>query len=122
VNDAKNPKTILIIEDDPDFRDTLSDLLYRRGYAVACAENGRGALDYLRLVRPSLILLDLAMPVMNGREFRKSQRSDPRLESVPTIVITGSSDISDVDADALFHKPINPSALLNTIEQLCPAG
>jgi CheY-like chemotaxis protein len=50
VNDAKNPKTILIIEDDLDCRDTLSDLLYGRGYAVACAENGRRALDYLRLV------------------------------------------------------------------------
>jgi CheY-like chemotaxis protein len=121
MDDTKNLKTILIIDDDPDCRDTLSDLLCGHGFAVACAENGRRALDYLRVATPSLILLDLAMPVMNGREFRRSQRSDPRLESVPTIVMIGNSDINDIDADAVFQKPINPSALLSTIEQFCPS-
>jgi CheY-like chemotaxis protein len=120
MDDTKNPKTILIVEDDPDCRDILSDLLYSHGYEVACAENGRLALDYLRLVTPSLILLDLAMPVMDGREFRRQQKNDPRLESVPTIVMTGSSDISDIDADAAFQKPLNLPALLSTIEQMCP--
>jgi CheY-like chemotaxis protein len=122
MDDTKNLKTILIIDDDPDCRDTLSDLLCGHGFAVACAENGRRALDYLRVATPSLILLDLTIPVMNGREFRRWQRGEPRLESVPTIVMTGSSDINDIDADAVFQKPINPSALLSTIEQFCPAG
>jgi len=99
----------------------LSDLLYGHGYAVACAENGRRALDYLRVVMPSLILLDLEMPVMDGREFRRWQTSDARLGSVPAVAMTGSSDIN-IDADAVLQKPINPSALLNTIEQLCPPG
>jgi CheY-like chemotaxis protein len=67
MNDTKHDRTVLIIEDDPDCRDILSDLLYGHGYEIACAENGRRALDYLKLVTPSLILLDLAMPVMNGR-------------------------------------------------------
>jgi CheY-like chemotaxis protein len=62
------------------------------------------------------------MPEMDGREFRRWQTSDPRLESVPTIVMTGDSDINDVDADAAFQKPLNFSALLSTIEQLCPPG
>jgi CheY-like chemotaxis protein len=62
------------------------------------------------------------MPVMDGREFRGWQRSDPRLESMPTIVMTGGSDINDIDADAAFQKPINFSALLSTIEQLCLVG
>jgi CheY-like chemotaxis protein len=122
MNDTKHDKVVLIIEDDPDCRDILSDLLYGHGYEVACAENGRRALDYLRLVTPSLILLDLAMPVMDGREFRRWQTSDARLESVPTIVMTGDSDINDIDADAAFQKPINFPALLSTIEQLCPPG
>jgi CheY-like chemotaxis protein len=122
MNDTIHDKTVLIIEDDPDCRDILSDLLYGHGYEVTCAENGRRALDYLRLVTPSLILLDLAMPVMGGREFRRWQTSDARLGSVPTIVMTGSSDINDIDADAVLQKPINPSALLSTIEQLCPPG
>ena len=122
MNDTKHDKTVLIIEDDPDCRDILSDLLYGHGYEVACAENGRRALDYLKVVTPSLILLDLAMPVMDGREFRRWQTSDARLESVPTIVMTGNSDIDDIDADAVFQKPINFSALLSTIEQLCPPG
>ena len=122
MNDTKLDKTVLLVEDDPECRDILSDLLHGHGYAVACAENGRLALDYLRLVTPSLILLDVGMPVMNWREFRRWQRSDPRLESVPTIVMTGASYINDVDADAAFQKPLNFSALLSTIEQLCPPG
>jgi CheY-like chemotaxis protein len=80
VNDSTEKSVILIVDDDADSRELLSELLAKEGYAVVCAENGRDALDYLSRSIPSLIILDLMMPIMSGWEFRERQRADPQIE------------------------------------------
>src|SRR5713226_8988657 len=81
---------ILLIDDDPEIRATLDEILHECGFSVATAENGREALDWLGKNRPRLILLELSMPVMNGFEFRAAQVKSKRLAAIPTVVVTAT--------------------------------
>jgi CheY-like chemotaxis protein len=93
----------------------LSELLAKEGYTVVCAENGRDALDYLSRSIPSLLILDLMMPIMNGWEFRERQRADPRLNSLPVVVTSASGLAQKIDANALIPKPIDLALLMSTV-------
>jgi CheY-like chemotaxis protein len=90
MNGSSEEPVILVVDDDAISRETLAGLLSKKGYSVASAENGRQALDYLRSSTPALILLDLMMPVMSGWEFLALKKTDPRLEPLPVVVMTGS--------------------------------
>src|SRR5690242_14878079 len=100
---------ILIVEDNPDSRETLAMVIEGMGYTVSTASNGREALDYLRTHSlPCLILLDLMMPVMDGWEFRNQQRQDPALADIPILVVSAVNDpdqIRAVDAVDYLKKP-----------------
>lgn len=83
---------ILLVDDEPDIRDVLSEALGWEGYDVATAANGREALEVLRSGPPvDVVLLDLTMPIMSGWEFRRVQRLDPALAGIPVIVTSASS-------------------------------
>ncbi len=116
---------ILLVEDDADVRATLAELLEEEGYEVVCATNGAEALAELDApAAPSAILLDLAMPVMDGWTFRSRQRSDPRLAAIPTVVISAnlSSDagaMGRLGADAVLPKPFDLGRLVETLQRLC---
>jgi CheY-like chemotaxis protein len=114
---------ILIVEDDADTRATQQRLLELAGYAVICAANGQEALELLRGgLRPAAILLDMGMPIMNGRRFRLRQRRDPSLAAIPLVLLSGSSnleeDAASLAADAWFHKPVDVGQLLMTLRSL----
>ena len=81
---------ILIIEDDAGIRDMLTMLLEDDDYSVTSATNGQQALNHLhqRERLPQLILLDLAMPIMDGWQFRAAQHADPRLAAIPVVVLS----------------------------------
>ena len=84
--------TILVVDDSPECRLPLSRLLRANGFLTQSACNGREALDGLTVTDatlPDLILLDLAMPIMDGLSFLKAFRGDPRWASVPVVVISG---------------------------------
>ena len=111
-------RMIFLIEDEPDIRESLREVLEMEGYEVSCAPNGFEATEILRdLPTPELILLDMLMPVMNGKEFRAWQLDVPRLKSVPVIVLSGISgpqpktECFALGADAYFEKPIAPEVL-----------
>ena len=88
-----NGRRILVVEDDRDIRESLQDLLEVEGYAVTTAENGRDALEQLqRMDAPSVILLDLMMPVMSGDEFLRELRKDGALASIPVLVVSAWTD------------------------------
>jgi CheY-like chemotaxis protein len=88
-----NQNTILVVDDDADLRDALHDVLREEGYAVVLASNGREALRLLpTLKRPCGILLDIAMPVMNGTEFFDAMSGLPAFADIPVVVLT--SDLS----------------------------
>jgi CheY-like chemotaxis protein len=114
--------TILIVEDDRDTREMLGRFLELEGFTVRSAENGRAALDVLRREGACVILLDLMMPVMNGWEFRRVQASDPRLSTIPVVVVTAAGrreQIPAIDAHAWLSKPVDFDRLLETIQPLC---
>ncbi len=115
---------ILIVEDDPDFRDTLAELLQLEGYRVAQAANGREALEHLRQgMPPCIILLDLMMPVMSGWEFREAQQQDPALAQIPVAVLTGVRNSVDrvaaLGAVGYFQKPVDMQDVLTTVARYC---
>jgi CheY-like chemotaxis protein len=115
---------VLIIEDDASLRESIAELLEMEGYDVECARNGREALDQLRHVPvPCLIILDLMMPVMDGWEFRRRQKSDPALPDIPVLVISGAWNMGPQgevpDADAYLVKPFGVEEFLATVERLC---
>jgi DNA-binding response OmpR family regulator len=113
------PKTVLIVEDEIDIRDSLRDALEDQGYAVRCATNGREGLDFLRKFDPPCaMVLDLIMPVMNGNELYAEMQADARLATVPVVVST--SDPSRAPSGVLImKKPIDLRRLLATIAGLC---
>jgi len=115
---------ILVVEDDRDTRDALIDILEAAGYTVASAANGEEALSRLRGgPLPCIILLDLMMPVMDGWEFRKRQKEDPRFRAVPVVVVTGvetgSNEAGSLDVAGYLLKPIDLDRLLDAVAHHC---
>jgi two-component system chemotaxis response regulator CheY len=84
--------TIMVIDDMGVFRDPIGLALRRGGHRVVLASNGHDAMDKLATERPDLILLDLAMPVMDGPSFLKALRDHPCHKDIPVIVLTAVSD------------------------------
>ena len=113
---------ILVVDDDADIREVLSDVLRELGHDVVTASNGLQALEILRQgALPCMVLLDLMMPVMDGYLFLEAQRGDPALASIPVTVITAGRQIDwDRLAGAtLVTKPIRLPALLSIIQKNC---
>jgi CheY-like chemotaxis protein len=126
-------RRILVVDDDLDIRDAFKDFLEEMGYEVACVPDGHTALADLRRHGAALVLLDVMMPGMDGREFRKRQLSDPTLREIPVIIVTADQRISDPririkdDSGAwdLFGdlpcmaKPFDGEALLSVVRRYC---
>lgn len=115
---------ILLVDDDAPSTDALREILENAGHAVATAENGRVALEALRSGDGfCVILLDIMMPVMNGYEFRKEQLEDPKLASIPVIVLTADGQAraraAELRAKHFFQKPLSPPDLLLAIGEYC---
>lgn len=114
--------TILLIEDDCDVAEAMIDVLVDQGYLVAHAQNGLEALELLHNeLAPSIILLDLMMPKMDGRQFREAQLREPRLASIPVVVLSADRTVAET-AHALgvrdyAVKPLGPEQLLSLVEQ-----
>ena len=89
------PCPVLLVDDDAAFRDVTRAMLEKEGWAVSEAENGEAALKSMEAQRPSLIFLDLIMPVMNGFDFATEVRQHPEWRSIPIIVITSQDLTSD---------------------------
>jgi CheY-like chemotaxis protein len=109
--------TILLVEDDAAVQDTIRRLLELDGHRVKTAANGREALNFLQgATPPSLILLDMHMPDLDGWGFLKEARSIPGAENVPVLILTGTAGANPVWAAALgaadcVQKPVDPQEL-----------
>jgi CheY-like chemotaxis protein len=121
---SERAQTILVIEDDPDVRRALTELLASEGYSVAATSDGGEALQTLRGgLRPAVILLDLMMPNCDGWDFRREQLEDPAFATVPVVLVTAAgfspdSMRSQLGPIELCPKPIQPAVLLATLARL----
>jgi len=117
-------RTVLIVEDDFDIRDALVQVLRDEGYGVAAASNGAAGLELLRdHGQVGLILLDLRMPVMDGWEFRATQRRDPTLSEIPVVVLSADHgaerSAQSLQVDGFLQKPVELDALLTLVQRHC---
>ena len=117
---------ILLVEDEPDLRDSLGAFLRAAGHAVVTAANGREAHNWLLHsgTRPDVILLDLIMPIMDGWHFRWQQVQDARLAQIPVVILSGEADVheaaSSLGAAGYFAKPFDPVRLLGALQNAYP--
>jgi CheY-like chemotaxis protein len=115
---------ILIVEDDQTLREALEIILRMEGYGVASADQGQHALDRLREgLQPCVILLDLAMPVKDGWQFRSEQVQDPNLARIPVIVCSATeasqARVQALGVEHLLRKPIGLDELMDVVSQYC---
>jgi CheY-like chemotaxis protein len=110
---------VLVIEDDEDLALSLRDLIEEVGYHAAWAANGREALALLEKEKPSLLLVDLFMPVMGGIEFLHILNGIPRLSGIPRIIMTAANDqMIGVKEDAtVLYKPLDLEALVDLLKR-----
>jgi len=115
---------VLVVDDDPDIREIVSEILEDAGYHVISAANGAEALECLKTQTPSLILLDLYMPVMDGFEFRRRQK-ESSAAGIPTVVVSAVHYLKERVAalgfaDALT-KPVEFRHLLDVVKRHAPS-
>lgn len=110
--------TVLVIEDDEDAREVLCELLEFEGYDVVQAGNGKEGLEVAaRTPGVDVILLDVRMPQMDGREFLDARARDEKLAAVPVIVVSAwASRLEHEGARARLTKPVNLSQMFREIE------
>ena len=115
---------VLVVDDDPDIRESLAEVLEDEGYQVATAVDGRDALLKLRGpgLAPSVILLDLMMPVMSGVQFCAEKQRDPLLAPIPVVIVSADGNLKR-KAESLggeyIAKPVRIEQVLDVIERYC---
>jgi CheY-like chemotaxis protein len=113
--------TVLIIEDNADARKALATLLVDAGYRVVEVENGKQGLDYLRISRPDLVILDMLLPVLDGWKFLEQLQHWSKPPTMPIIVSTGTNltrEWAESHGCAGFlRKPIDRSTLLTEVRR-----
>jgi two-component system, cell cycle response regulator DivK len=116
-------KRILVVEDQPDNRQIIRDMLADTGYDLTEVENGEEALAAIAKQRPDLILMDIQLPVMDGYTATRRIKSDAALKSIPIIAVTSyalsgeEKKAREAGCDDYVPKPYSPRQLLAKIRQ-----
>ena len=111
-------KTILVVEDEYAIADMLSAVLEEAGYHVVLAGNGREGLACLASEHTDLVLCDVMMPILDGREMVRMMKSDPALKSIPVVMMSAADHLMDTTnglSAGFLSKPFDLELLLNTI-------
>jgi len=118
---------VLVVDDEPDVRQSFAFLLDACGILAVAAKHGQEALDIIRSHRPpAVILLDLRMPVVSGEQFLAERQADPVLAAIPIIVVSATADPTVRNrlpgVAAYYQKPADPADLLATVRRLLAAS
>jgi len=117
-------KKILVVDDEPDLLKVVTFRLRKLGYDIIEATDGQKAMDLIQEHRPHLILLDLRLPIMDGREVCRRVKADDQLKHIPIFFITASSGAVNLEmtkelkAEGFLVKPFEPEELLEIVEKL----
>ena len=122
-------KSLLLVDDEYALVETLKDFLEDAGYRVQVASNGQEGLAAMKEHRPDLVLTDLMMPIMGGKEMMLAMRGDPGLASVPVILMSAVRRVIAVppgeafpEFSAFLRKPFLLKPLMEAIVALIGAG
>ena len=115
-------RTILVVDDEPNMRFLVRVTLEGAGYEVVEANHGAAALERVQESQPDLVVTDLMMPIMGGRELIDRLRSDPQTASIPVLVLSANGNLRAGDADAALGKPFDLDVLLETARALTQEG
>jgi two-component system, chemotaxis family, chemotaxis protein CheY len=116
-NSRRRSTFVLVVDDDPDVLEALSDALETEGYDVKGARDGIEALNAIGERRPDLIITDLLMPTMTGFELLAALHDDPALATIPTLIITAgrSPEASETPGSVVLPKPLDLDRLMRAI-------
>jgi DNA-binding response OmpR family regulator len=117
---------VLIVEDEKMLADALELKLKNEGYEVLKAENGQAGLDIVNTNKPNIILLDLMMPIMNGKQMLQKLREIPEFKTLPVIVLTNAGDADNIKetkmyynaSDFLIKSNVSPEDIVNKVKML----
>ena len=118
-------KRILVVEDQPDNRQIIRDMLAPTDYEITEAENGEEALAAIAKQRPDLILMDIQLPIMDGYTATRRIKDDPALQAIPIIAVTSYALSGEekkaraAGCDDYVPKPFSPRQLLAKIGNIC---
>lgn len=118
---------VLLAEDDQFLRRMYATKLAQAGVSAVLAEDGREALDAARKAKPSLALLDILMPKMDGFEVLAEMKKDPNLKDIPVVLLTNLSEVEDVArakklgaSEYLIKAYFLPSEVLDVVRKYLP--
>ena len=115
---AAAAKNILLVEDDQPSRDLYRSALQRGGHTVVTAEDGMAALRAIGLAVPQLIVLDMMLPKLSGRDVLRELRANPETRHVPVIIITGADvrNLAERAGILVLQKPFALAVLVDAVD------
>jgi CheY-like chemotaxis protein len=115
---VKNREIVLVVDDDPHFRELYRTALQFRGFTVATASDGMAALQSIQAECPAIVILDLNMPCVDGWAVLRELASNEQTKAIPVIVVTAADVTRAVgQAVAILRKPVLPDQVLPLIER-----
>jgi two-component system KDP operon response regulator KdpE len=120
---ARPKATILVVEDDPALRSFYRSVLALAGYAVVAVDDGIGALRYLDGDQPTLVVLDLGLPLLSGQDVAREIAAHAETAQIPIVVVTGQSEhLNTKDFACVLRKPVDVDDLLSAIRRCLRGG
>jgi CheY-like chemotaxis protein len=119
------PIDVLVVDDEPHIRRTLSYLLTKSGYTVETAQDGVEAIEKARTLTPTLIFMDIMMPKKDGYEVCQWLKSDESLKDIYVVLLTAKGQSIDSDyglrqgANEFLTKPYSPLDILSCAKRIC---
>ncbi|MDD4954550.1 MAG: response regulator, partial [Candidatus Omnitrophica bacterium] len=121
---SETRKKILIVDDEPDIVKTTSIMLDLEGYEIIAAVSGEDAIEKIRIDKPDLIILDVVLPGINGKEITLRLKEDSRYKNIPIILITAQTQRNELEklkklpADFCLTKPFDSALLTLKVKEL----
>ncbi|MBI3552459.1 MAG: response regulator [Elusimicrobia bacterium] len=121
-------RLVLVVDDEPDLVAVLSQRIGKGGFSVATAADGEEGLAKTRALHPDVIVLDVAMPKVDGWRFCQRIRRDPALKDTPILILTAwlTNDLKRraeaAGAARILLKPFDENEVLETLRRICPAS
>ena len=117
-------KLILVVDDEKDIAEIVSDILRGEEFETTLAYDGQEALTAMRRLRPDAMVLDIKMPVLDGLQVIRHMQADPSLQGIPTVVLTATRVIEELEQEfrqyhvhSWISKPFEPEELIRCVTQ-----